>query len=191
MDNLRPFQKRFIAEATAPGIDTAALSLPRGNGKSRLAAYLATRVLTPSDELFRAGTESVLCAASIEQARIVFRFIREDLEPTGEFRFADSHTRIGIVHKDTNTRLRVIGSNGKTALGLVRCPWAICDEPGAWEVNGGTLLTRCDRNREGQTEFAAEGALHWHPRARSRRLVARHDRGWLARLNFRPGITRR
>ena len=25
-------------------------------------------------------------------------------------------------------------------MGLVNTPWAICDEPGAWEVNGGTLL---------------------------------------------------
>ena len=33
-----------------------------------------------------------------------------------------------------------IGSNGRTAMGLVGCPWAICDEPGAWEVNGGQLL---------------------------------------------------
>ena len=36
--------------------------------------------------------------------------------------------------------LRVIGSNGKTAMGLVGCPWAICDEPGAWETTGGQLL---------------------------------------------------
>ena len=138
--NLRPFQKRFIRAATAPGIDTAALSLPRGNGKSALAGYLLARIMDPADKLFRAGTESVLCAASIEQARIVFRFARETLEPTGEYRFLDSHTRIGITHKQTNTRLRVIGSNGKTAMGLVNCPWAICDEPGAWETNGGTLL---------------------------------------------------
>ena len=55
-------------------------------------------------------------------------------------RFLDASTRCGITHKSTNTRLRVIGSNGKTAFGLVNCPWAICDEPGAWEVNGGTLL---------------------------------------------------
>ena len=137
---LRAFQRRFIKAALAPGIDTAALSLPRGNGKSALAGYLVTRILSPDDALFRAGTESVLCAASIEQARIVFRFARADLEPTGEFRFLDSHTRIGITHKATNTKLRVIGSNGKTAMGLVGCPWAICDEPGAWEVNGGTLL---------------------------------------------------
>ena len=140
MLNLRPFQRRFIRAATAPGIDTAALSLPRGNGKSWLAGHLVSRVLDPADPLFRRGTESVLCAASIEQARIVFRFARETLEPRGGYRFLDSHTRIGIVHKATNTRLRVIGSNGKTAMGLVGCPWVIADEPGAWEVNGGTLL---------------------------------------------------
>ena len=119
---LRPFQARFIREATAPGIDTAALSLPRGNGKSWLAGHLLTRILDPDDVLFRPGTESVLCAASIEQARIVFRFARSELEPRGGYRFLDSHTRIGIVHKATNTRLRVLGSNGKTAMGLVRLP---------------------------------------------------------------------
>ena len=140
MLDLRPFQRKFVRAATAPGVDTAALSLPRGNGKSALAGHLVSRVLSPDDALFRAGTESVLCAASIEQARIVFRFARETLEPTGAYSFLDSHTRIGIRHKATNTRLRVIGSNGKTAMGLVGCPWAICDEPGAWEVNGGTLL---------------------------------------------------
>ena len=138
--NLRPFQRAFIQSATAPGIDTAALSLPRGNGKSWLAGHLVARILDSADALFRAGTESVLCAASIEQARIVFRFARETLEPSGEYRFLDSNTRIGITHRDTNTKLRVIGSNGKTAFGLVGCPWVVCDEPGAWETNGGTLL---------------------------------------------------
>ena len=138
--DLRPFQRRFLRSATARGTDTAALSLPRGNGKSFLAGHLVSRVLSPSDPLFRPATESVLCAASLEQARIVFRFARGTLEPTGGYRFLDSHTRIGIVHVATNTRLRVIGSNGRTAMGLVGCPWAICDEPGAWETNGGTLL---------------------------------------------------
>ena len=140
MIDLRPFQRRFLRAALAPGIDTACLSLPRGNGKSALAGHIVTRVLTPTDALFRPGTESVLCAASIEQARIVFRFARADLEGRPGYSFLDSHTRIGITHRPTNTRLRIIGSNGKTAMGLVGCPWAICDEPGAWEVNGGQLL---------------------------------------------------
>ena len=71
---LRTFQRRFLTGALRRGVDTAALSLPRGNGKSALAGYLVARVLDPADPLFRPGTESVLCAASIEQARIVFRF---------------------------------------------------------------------------------------------------------------------
>ena len=94
------------------------------------------------DPLFRPGTESVLCAASIEQARIVFRFARADLEPMGGYRFIDSATRVAILHKPTNTRLRVIGSNGKTAMGLGQhaIRGRSADEPGAWEVNGGQLL---------------------------------------------------
>ena len=31
---LRTFQKRFVKRALAPGVDVAALSIPRGNGKS-------------------------------------------------------------------------------------------------------------------------------------------------------------
>ena len=126
--------------ATAPGVHLACLSLPRANGKSKLASFLVERLLTPGDPLFKPGTESVLCAASIEQARIVHRFARKELEPLGGFRFLDSATRVAITHVATNTRLRVIGSNGKTAMGLVNTPWAICDEPGSWETVGGLLL---------------------------------------------------
>ncbi len=147
---LRPFQRQFVASATDPAIDRAALSLPRGNGKSWLAGHLLTRALTPADDLYIAGTESVLCAASIEQARIVFRFARSELEPTGEYRFLDSNTRIGIVHKPTGTRLRIVGSNGKTAMGLVDCPLAVCDEPGAWETNGGQLMNDALETAQGK-----------------------------------------
>ena len=147
---LRRFQQAFLRGATAPGIDTAALSVPRGNGKSWLAGWLVSRILSPDDELFRPGTESVLCAASIEQSRIVFRFARSLLEPSGEYRFLDSATRAAITHPETNTRLRVIGSNGKTAMGLVNCPWAICDEPGAWETNGGQLLNDAIQTAQGK-----------------------------------------
>ena len=126
---LKAFQRRFLAGALAPGISTACLSLPRGNGKSWLAGFIVARILDPADELFRPGTESVLCASNVEQARIVFRFAREVLEPSGEYRFLDSVSRIGIAHKATNTRLRVISSSGKSAMGLVQTPWAVCDEP--------------------------------------------------------------
>ena len=138
--DLLPFQNRFLKRATSPKVNLAVLSLPRGNGKSSLAGHLVERILSPNDPLLVPGTESVLCAASIEQARIVFRFARKALEPLGEHRFIDSATRAAILHRPTNTRVRVIGSNGKTAMGLVDCPYAVCDEPGAWETNGGQLL---------------------------------------------------
>ena len=43
MDTLRPFQRKFLWHATRPGIDTAALCLPRGNGKSWLASKLGVQ----------------------------------------------------------------------------------------------------------------------------------------------------
>ena len=137
---LRTFQKRFVRRALAPGIDVAALSIPRGNGKSWLAAHLLERCLTPGDDLHVPGSEYLLCAASIEQARLVYRFIRAELQETGEYSFIDSTTRISITHRRSNTRLRVLSSNGKTAMGIVNCPVLVADEPGSWEVNGGTLM---------------------------------------------------
>ena len=139
-EQLRTFQKQFVRRALARGVDVAALSIPRGNGKSWLAAHLLTRCLTPGDALHVAGSEYLLCAGSIEQARLCYRFIRAELESTGEYSFIDSATRIGITHKASNTRLRVLSSNGKTAMGIVNCPLLVADEPGSWEVTGGTLM---------------------------------------------------
>ena len=139
-EQLRTFQKQFVKRALAPGVDVAALSIPRGNGKSWLAAHLLKRCLTPGDSLHVPGSEYLLCAASIEQARLCYRFIRTELEDTGEYSFLDSSTRIGITHRASNTRLRVLSSNGKTAMGIVNCPLLVADEPGSWESVGGTLM---------------------------------------------------
>ncbi len=139
---LRPFQREFVRHATAPGIDESCLSLPRGNGKSFLAGHLLARILNPADPLFREGTESALLAGSLEQARLTFGFTRRELEERdpAAYRFTDSSTRAGITHLATNTRLRVVSSKAKTAFGLVNCPWAVGDEPGAWEQAGGELM---------------------------------------------------
>ena len=137
---LRKFQTDFLSGAMRPGIDMAALSLPRGNGKSWLAAHLASRVLDPADELFRAGTESVVIAPSLAQGRIVYRFVRDMLGDDPDYRFADSFTLVQIVHKPTKTVLQVRSSNAKGALGLVNTPWVIFDEPGAMGVNEGEAM---------------------------------------------------
>ena len=140
MQKLRSFQRDFVKHATAPGVDVGVLSIPRGNGKSWLAAHLLTEALTPGTKLFEAGKEYILLAASIEQARIVYRFVRDNLEGDPDYKFQDSAVRIGVMHRPTNTRLRTISSNGKTAMGLVNNPIVLADEPGAWETNGGQLM---------------------------------------------------
>ena len=105
-----------------------------GLGKTFIAAWLLARCLTPGDSLYTAGREVVLGASTLEQARLTYGFIREWLEPTGEYRFIDSAQRgLGIVHKATNTRLRAISIQRKRfSFGLVRVSVPSCiDEPGA------------------------------------------------------------
>ena len=144
MLTLRPFQRAFLRRALSPRVRTAALSLPRGNGKSSIVAWLASRVLTPGDSLFVPGAESHIAAASIGQARrTVFKLLREFVEAlpnVKEYRIADTQNVAAIRHVPTNAMVSVIAANGKTAQGLVRAPWVFCDEPGAYEVIGGGLL---------------------------------------------------
>ena len=64
---LKPFQTRFISAVQRPGIRRAVLSLPRGNGKSWIAGFLASEALRPGGALFRAGDENVLLSESFDQ----------------------------------------------------------------------------------------------------------------------------
>lgn len=140
IDDLRPFQRRFIRRAFHPEIDVACLSMPRGNGKSTLAAYILARCLTPGDPLNVPGSEYVLTAASLPQSRFVYRPLRAELEPRGGYRFVENITRVGCTHVPSGTKLTVQSSKAKTAMGLVRCPLVVADEPGAWETVGGELM---------------------------------------------------
>ena len=84
---LRRFQKEFLKRALSPDVEIGALSLARGNRKSFLAGHILTSCLSPGDPLFANGQEEVQCAGSLEQARMVFGFVRQALEPSGEYRF--------------------------------------------------------------------------------------------------------
>ena len=139
------------------------------------------QVPNPGDDLYVPGAEYLLCAASIEQARLCFRFIRAALEPLGGYRFIDSATRIGITHLRTFTRLRVLSSNGKTAMGIVGCPMLVADEPGSWEVTGGQLMHDAIQTAQvskflaglGQPERRGETALPDGPAIKGRSAPAR------------------
>ena len=171
---LRPFQKRFVREAFKPHVDTAVLSLPRAGGKSALGGWIMARAMTPGDPLHEPGKEYVLVASSLEQARIVFGFVRAELEGREGYRYLDSVTRIGIAHKASNTRLRVLSSKAKSAFGLVNVPLLIFDEPGALETVGGTMLS--------DAIFSAQGKPNSSMRVILIGTLAPSSAGWWADL---------
>ena len=77
---LRPFQRDIVASVFAAGVRTGLVSIPRGNGKSALAAALGLA------EMF-VGPDSaeVLCVASdMRQAQIILRMARRMVELTPE-----------------------------------------------------------------------------------------------------------
>ena len=137
---LRGFQRRFLRGALAPGIDTAALSIPRGNGKTSLAAHIVARALTPGDPFYERGREVVLISGSLAQSRFCFKMVRSELEPLGLYRWSNSTASVGAKDPKSGVELRVLSSNPKTAFGMVGVALAVLDEPGAFEVTGGEAL---------------------------------------------------
>ena len=139
--NFAPFQNRFLRAVDDPRYRTVAASWPRGCGKTTCAGYVVARALTPGDSLFVPGGEIALFAGSIEQCRLTYRqalgFLDDRLD---DYRLVDSATRVAITHKATRTRLKAVGSNPKTSLGLVGVPIAILDEPAALHTVGGNAL---------------------------------------------------
>ena len=156
-----PFQRRFLKRSLKPGIVIAALSAPRGSGKSLLASRLLAEAL-PGGARFVAGSESVLLSGSMNQSRAVFRFLRA-MFPCPDhqekkcracgLRWVDSLQRIGVTHWASDTRITVRGKSGKLALGLVNAPLLIGDEPAAWDVQAGqemidSLITSAGKTRQ-------------------------------------------
>lgn len=74
--NLRAFQKEIIEGAFAPGIRTALVSVPRGNGKTALAAMLGLA------ELFVGpmSAEVLVVASDQRQANITFKLAKRMVE---------------------------------------------------------------------------------------------------------------
>ena len=145
------YQKRFLRAVDDPRYRTVAASWPRGAGKTTCAGWIVARALTPGDPLYLAGGEVVLFAGSIEQCRLTYRQALGFLAPRiHEFRLVDSATRVAITRKVCRTRLKAVGSNPKTSLGLVGVPLAILDEPAALHTVGGTALWDAVRTAQGK-----------------------------------------
>ena len=134
-----PFQQSFVdavCRVNHPP-DIAALSVPRGNGKSWLSGKMVARSITPGDPLFDEGVENVLVAASRPQAGIVLEFARQALGSVEGYRWRID----GVEHLASRTRVRVLSSDSRRALGIgATCRILIADEPGAWSPTAGRRL---------------------------------------------------
>ena len=136
---LLPFQSAFVAAVCRQDRppDIAALSTPRGNGKSWLCGKMAARSISPGDQLFEPAVENVLVAASRPQAGIVLDFMRSALANSQDYRWRID----GVTHIESRTRVKVISSDSRRALGLgANVRIVIADEPGAWSPTAGRRL---------------------------------------------------
>lgn len=136
------FHADFIRAAFADDIQIAALSVPRGSAKTWIAGMLAAAGITPGSPLWEPSIETLVVSGSLEQSRTLLGFVKEALGEDLEehYRVLDSGQRLAVTHKATSTRLRVLSSSGKRAMGLANFGTIYADEPGSWELRGGQLL---------------------------------------------------
>lgn len=138
---LLPFHAEWIKKSFHPDVQVGALSIPRGNAKTWLFGWLGACALTPGSPLWRQGIEVLGVSASFEQSRVMMNFLRESLEGNGElYRSLDSGQRLAMTHAATNSKMRILSSSGKRAMGLSQFHTILADEPGSWESRGGTLM---------------------------------------------------
>lgn len=132
---LLPWQKAFVKGAFRASTSKAALSLPRGPGKTTLLAALAAAAVDTGPLAIPRG-EIVFVAASLEQARIAFSdvmaFLGVKRAKRGLWRVHNSTTRVMLEHMPSGTKVYCLSSNPNTAHGRRPGPLAILDEPAQW-----------------------------------------------------------
>lgn len=149
---LFPFQDAIMRRVHDPNFRTVALSMPRGNGKTFLAALLLHDLINENSDRFLSPGQNALCLAStLDQARLVFNYLRAWLDhKSSRYQFADSVNLLSVRHRETGAKIRAISSNGKSAMGLVGVPFVVADEPGAWQVTGGALMHSALQTAQGK-----------------------------------------
>ena len=150
------------------------LSIPRGNGKSTLAAYILAKAITPGEIFFESGKEFLLTAASLSQCRIVFNAMLEFIN-LDDYKIINNTRELKATHKATGTALFCLPSNAKNAMGLgINNPLIVCDEPASWKTTEGYLMFQALRTCIGK------------PNARTKLIfigtISPANRGWFRDL---------
>ena len=128
-----PWKLRFVRGAFRPGVQSSALSVARGNGKTALLSGIAAASLDGPLAVPRG--ETVIVASSFEQARIGFEhvvaFMGEKLADKGRWKIWDTAQQARIEDRKTGSRVRCIGSDPRRAHGLAPV-LVLADEPAQW-----------------------------------------------------------
>ena len=165
-----PWQRRFVRSAFTAGVQSAALSVARGNGKTSLLSAIACATLDGPLAVPRG--ETVIVASSFEQARIGFEhivaFMDTKLADKGRWKVWDTAQQARIEDRKTGARVRCIGSDPRRAHGLAPV-LVLADEPAQWPETTGERMVAALRTAAGKqphSRFVALGtrpadAEHW------------------------------
>lgn len=129
-----PYQERFIRGTFRPGIQTAALSIARGNGKSTLVGWLADSVLLPTGPLHHRNAVVIVAASSFEQGAIIHKAVVDQLpdkDNRERWSIWDSN-RLRIRCKESGAELRVLSFSPGSAHGVMGGKLLLADEVAQW-----------------------------------------------------------
>ena len=169
-----PWQGHFVRGAFAPGVQSAALSVARGNGKTALLSGIAAATLDGPLAVPRG--ETMIVASSFEQARIAFEhviaFMGGKLGDKRRYKVWDTAQQARIEDRQTGARVRCIGSDPRRAHGLAPV-LVLADEPAQWPDNTGERMVAALRTAAGKqphSRFVALGTRpadpeHWFAKA--------------------------
>ena len=159
-----PWQRRFIRGAFAPGVQSAALSVARGNGKTALLSGIAAATLDGPLAVSRG--ETVIVASSFEQARIAFEhvvaFMGGKLSDRCRWKVWDTAQQARIEDRQTGARVRCIGSDPRRAHGLAPV-LVLADEPAQWPDTTGERMVAALRTAAGKQPHSRFVALGTRP----------------------------
>ena len=173
--SLFPWERRFIRGALKDGVEEAALSVARGNGKTTLVSGLACAAL--DGPLAAQRGETVVIASSFDQARIAFEHVLSFMAPTidadpNRWRVQDSANRATVTDRSTGARVRVLGSDPRRAHGLAPI-LVLADEPAQWPPATSEKMIGALRTSMGKITGArlvalgtrASASEHWFSKA--------------------------
>ena len=152
------------------GVQSAALSVGRGNGKTALLSGIAAATL--NGPLVVPRGETVIVASSFEQARIAFEhviaFLGATLDDKDRWRVWDTAQQARVEDRKTGARVRCIGSDPRRAHGLAPV-LVLADEPAQWPETTGERMVAALRTAAGKqphSRFVALGTRsadpeHW------------------------------